>query len=75
MQIPERNRVRCEQCAETIDCTASGVAQFVSGWAVNRAKGTNAVAMQERHLRWLCRHCLHDRKRGLVWQQQELPFS
>lgn len=70
--IPERNQVICEGCDETIDGTADGHAQFVSGWSVNRYKGTNAVALQERHQRWLCRFCLDRRRNGVADEQGSL---
>jgi hypothetical protein len=68
----ERNRAECEQCGETIDATALGNAQFVSGWSVNRPKGTNGVALQERHQRWLCRWCLDKRRAGVPADQLDL---
>lgn len=72
MTIPERFRVTCEGCGVDVDATADGVAQFVSGWAVNRPKGTNAVAGQERHRRWLCRVCVGLVRDGANLNQQGL---
>ena len=71
--IPRRRQARCEQCGETVDVQAFGVAQHGEGWFVNRrGGGTNAVALPERHPRWLCRFCLDARKRGHSWNQLEL---
>lgn len=71
--IPERNKVKCEGCGDVIDCQASGHAQFVSGWIVNRTKGgANAVTFPERQRRWLCRWCIDKRRSGVSWGQQEL---
>jgi hypothetical protein len=66
----ERDAVRCDQCGETIDARAPGVAQRVHGWRVNRiGGGANYVALPEPEPHWLCRHCLDKRKAGFAWQQ------
>jgi hypothetical protein len=70
--VNERNKVTCEGCALVIDCTATGNAQYVSGWSVNRPKGTNGVALQERHRRWLCRFCLDEQRAGVNPEQLSL---
>lgn len=70
--IPERNKVKCEGCGEVVDCQGTGNAQFVSGWSVNRPRGTNGVAFQERHQRWLCRWCIDKRRAGIAPTQQSL---
>lgn len=70
--IAERNRVTCEGCGDEIDAAALGVAQYVSGWSVNRPKGTNAVACQQRHPRWSCQHCLDKMRAGIGVAQTEL---
>ena len=70
--IPLRNQVKCEGCGETIDCTATGNAEFVSGWSVNRPKGTNGVVMQQRHGRYLCRFCIDKHRAGVAFKQQAL---
>jgi hypothetical protein len=69
---PARNQATCEACREAIDATADGHAQYVSGWSVNRPKGTNGVALQERHPRWLCRFCLDKRRAGICDDQESL---
>jgi hypothetical protein len=70
-----KNQAACEDCGDTIDVTAPGVAQHVSGWAINRkggAFGSNFTALPERHLRWLCRFCVDRRRAGVNPAQQEL---
>lgn len=64
--MAERDRAACETCGEALDVTAPGVAQFSTGWAVNRQQGgTNALVGQERHRRWICRHCVDKTRAGV----------
>jgi hypothetical protein len=70
LTIPERDRVRCDQCGETIDAKGIGNAQAVSGWAINRgAGGANTITLPTRSAHWLCRFCVAARKRGHEWEQ------
>jgi rubredoxin len=68
-----KNQAKCEDCGEPIDITAPGVAQHVTGWAVNRSGGgTNAIAFRQVDLRWLCRWCVDRRKAGRPLEQGSL---
>lgn len=69
-----RDAGTCEQCGETIDTRAPGNAQAASGWLVNRVntKGNNYLALPQREQRYLCRHCLDQRRRGISYEQPPL---
>lgn len=69
----EANRAACETCGDVVDITAPGVAQFSTGWAVNRRQGgTNALVGQERHPRWICRLCVDRARSGVPIGQGSL---
>ncbi len=59
------------ECGVSVDPTAPGVAQYVSGWAVNRSEGgTHGLSAPQRHDRWLCRGCLEKVRHGISFNQQ-----
>jgi len=63
--IPAHRVAQCEDCDIAVDIEAPGIAQAVSGWAVNRTQGgPNRIACRKAEPRWLCHPCLDRRVRG-----------
>lgn len=57
------NAGRCVFCGEPVK---PGVDyRKETGWALQREKGTNALALREAHDEWACWGCIDKMKRGL----------
>jgi hypothetical protein len=71
--IPERYRATCHYgCGLELDVRSPRVAQRIQGWGMNRARGVNAVRLQERLPQWACKDCIERACQGISPDQGAL---
>lgn len=52
-------RARCAGCGDWVDTRATGVAELIQGYRVNRHQGgANQITLPKSLGRWLCAGCL-----------------
>ena len=72
-EIPARFRTLCDICKDPnypIDIRHFGIAQFTSGWVLQRpGGGGHAISLPKRENRWAHAGCIDKASRGLTGQQ------
>jgi hypothetical protein len=72
-RIAPANLTQCYFCQDSLDATANGIFQWVSGWVEQRAQGgSNAIALPKRENRYACNYCIARLRRGIPIGQMHL---
>lgn len=68
LRVPAAHRALCQLCGEPLDTRSKTIYRWSAGWALQRAKGTNALACAEHHRMWAHGECVRLAARGHLEQ-------